>query len=103
MWAGGWVGRSAGVDQCPNDPPPTPSPGTTHQPQASPLPAYRPQAWRNTQRKESAITQMTTDPHSPDPIRINVPLSNMPEFYAAFGVKPGNKLYRAPEDQVQVW
>ena len=59
--------------------------------------------WRANQRRESAITQMATDPHSPSAVRINVPLSNMPEFYAAFGVQPEHKLHRRPEDRLQIW
>jgi predicted metalloendopeptidase len=32
-----------------------------------------------------------------------VPLKNMPEFYAAFGVKPGDKMYLPPDQRVKVW
>ncbi len=43
------------------------------------------------------------DPHSPAVFRINGPVSNLPEFYAAFGVKKGDKLYRAPKDRIKIW
>ena len=30
-------------------------------------------------------------------------VSNLPEYYAAFGVKPGDKLFRAPDQRVKIW
>lgn len=59
--------------------------------------------WRLKQRDESARTQVLTDPHSPAQFRVNGPLSNLPAFYAAFGVKKGDKMWRAPEDRVEIW
>jgi len=44
-----------------------------------------------------------TNTHSPTIFRINGPLSNLPEFYAAFGVKKGDKLYRAPSARAKIW
>jgi predicted metalloendopeptidase len=35
--------------------------------------------------------------------RINGPLRNLEEWYQAFGVKPGDKLYVAPENRVRIW
>jgi endothelin-converting enzyme/putative endopeptidase len=35
--------------------------------------------------------------------RANGPLGNVPEFYTTFGVKPGDKLYIAPEKRVKIW
>jgi putative endopeptidase len=32
-----------------------------------------------------------------------VPLTNIDAFYAAFNLKPGDKLYRAPEERVKIW
>ncbi len=43
------------------------------------------------------------DPHSPGIYRINGPLSNMTEFYRAFDVKKGDKLWRAPKDRAKIW
>ncbi|MGA2502442.1 MAG: M13 family metallopeptidase, partial [Tepidisphaeraceae bacterium] len=40
---------------------------------------------------------------SPVRFRTLVPLSNIQEFYDAFGVKPGDAMYRPPEDRVEVW
>ncbi|MEO6820903.1 MAG: M13 family metallopeptidase [Ginsengibacter sp.] len=55
------------------------------------------------QRDESARTQILTDPHSPAQFRVNDALSNLPAFYAAFGVREGDKMWRAPEDRVEIW
>ncbi|MCK9351394.1 MAG: M13 family metallopeptidase [Candidatus Pacebacteria bacterium] len=46
---------------------------------------------------------IVTDPHSPSIFRVNGPLSNMPEFIEAWGVKKGDKLYRKPEDRAKIW
>jgi putative endopeptidase len=35
--------------------------------------------------------------------RAFVPLINNDAFDAAFGVKPGDKMYVAPEDRVKIW
>ena len=59
--------------------------------------------WQLKQRDESARTQILTDPHSPPQFRVNGPLSNLPAFYAAFGVKEGDKMWRSPEDRVEIW
>lgn len=59
--------------------------------------------FRLKQRDESTRTQVLTDPHSPARFRVNGPLSNLAAFYAAFKVKEGDKLWRAPEDRVSIW
>lgn len=52
-------------------------------------------------RPEVQKLQILTDPHAPAQTRVNGPLSNMPEFYAAFGVKKGDAMYRAK--RAKVW
>jgi predicted metalloendopeptidase len=47
--------------------------------------------------------RLATDPHSPSEYRCNGIVTNMAEFYTAFGVKEGDQLYRAPADRVQIW
>lgn len=59
--------------------------------------------WRLKQRDENVRTQVLTDPHSPSQFRINGPLSNLQAFYDAFGVKPGDKMWRDPKDRVEIW
>jgi predicted metalloendopeptidase len=45
---------------------------------------------------------MMTDTHSPDQFR-PVTVRNLDAWYAAFDVKPGDKLYLAPADCVHIW
>jgi len=61
------------------------------------------QLWRNKIRDEALRQRIMTDPHSPAEFRVNGVVTNMPEFYAAFGVKEGDKLYRTPENRVKIW
>jgi putative endopeptidase len=61
------------------------------------------QVWRTKYRDEIMRLVVNTDPHSPPAARVNGPLSNMPEFYKAFDIKPGDKLYREEKDRVKVW
>ena len=43
------------------------------------------------------------NPHSPGQIRGLVPERNQEAFYTAFGIKPGYKMYLAPEKRVTIW
>ena len=61
------------------------------------------QVWRIKNRDEMMRTRISTDPHSPEMFRVNGPLSNMPEFYKAFNVKPGDKMYKPEDQRVKIW
>jgi putative endopeptidase len=61
------------------------------------------QVWRGSVRDADLRVLIRTNPHSPTEFRTIVPLSNIEAFYAAFGVKPGNPMYRKPSDRVEVW
>lgn len=61
------------------------------------------QAFQEKQREEALRSQIANDPHSPAHFRINGTVRNVPEFYAAFKVKPGDSLYIAPEKRVKIW
>jgi endothelin-converting enzyme/putative endopeptidase len=61
------------------------------------------QAWRGKTRDDALRAQMLTDPHSPRTARGTFPERNMDAWYAAFGVKPGDKLYLDPKDRVSIW
>jgi putative endopeptidase len=61
------------------------------------------QVWRFKSRDEALRNQLLTDSHSPGMIRAFAPLTNIDAFYTAFDVKPGDKMYRAPEDRVRIW
>lgn len=58
---------------------------------------------RELTRPEGEKTRVLTDPHSPPKFRINGPASNLPEFYEAFGVRKGDKLYREPGARAKIW
>jgi putative endopeptidase len=60
-------------------------------------------AWMVNIKKESLAQQIMTDVHAPAQYRINGPLANMPEFYEAFGVKPGDKMYQPDSLRVVIW
>jgi len=59
--------------------------------------------WMNEVRKEALARQVMTDVHSPEKERVNGPVVNVPEFYEAFGVKPGDKMYRPDSLRVKIW
>lgn len=61
------------------------------------------QVWRTLFRTEALRQQLISDPHSPGQIRAINPLRNVDAWYAAWGVKPGDKQYIAPEDRVRIW
>lgn len=59
--------------------------------------------WRTKTKDETMRTLVMTDPHSPGIYRAIGPLSNIPEFYDAFGVSEGTKLYRPEAERVKIW
>ena len=59
--------------------------------------------WRNKDREERALSKLSTDPHSPARFRVNGVVTNIDSFYKTFDVKPGDQLYRKPEDRVRIW
>lgn len=61
------------------------------------------QVWRRKYREEALRQRLMTDSHSPSEYRVNGIVWNMPEFYEAFDVKNGDKLYLAPEKRVKIW
>lgn len=61
------------------------------------------QVWRGKVREELARQFLVTDPHSPPQYRVNGIVRNFDEWYAAFDVKPGDKLYLPPEKRVRIW
>ena len=61
------------------------------------------QVWLNKDREEALRNQVASDPHSPSKFRVNGTIRNVPEFYEAFNVKPGDSLYLAPDKRVKIW
>lgn len=61
------------------------------------------QVWRANIRPESARMRLKVDPHSPTSFRCNGPLSNLPEFQAAFGIPDSTAMVRPTDTRVQIW
>jgi putative endopeptidase len=61
------------------------------------------QVWRGKYRDDYMRRLLVSDPHSPPQARVDLPLRNIDAFYTAFGVKPGDPMYLAPEDRVRIW
>ncbi|MGH8198377.1 MAG: M13 family metallopeptidase [Steroidobacteraceae bacterium] len=61
------------------------------------------QAWRTKWREGLMREVVLTDPHSPSEFRANGVVSNMDEFYVAFGVREGDKLWRPAVERVKIW
>lgn len=61
------------------------------------------QVWRAKATDETMANRIITDPHSPAEWRTNGPLSNMPEFYEAFNIKEGDKMWRPDSIRAKVW
>jgi putative endopeptidase len=61
------------------------------------------QVWRDKIREDELKRRLTVDPHSPARVRVNATIRNVDGWYAAFGVKPGDKLYVTPADRVRIW
>ncbi len=60
-------------------------------------------AWMVNQRPEAIANQVRSDEHSPAKYRVIGTLSNMPEFYKAFDVKEGDKMWRPDSLIVRIW
>jgi putative endopeptidase len=59
--------------------------------------------WMYQVRKESLANQLLTDVHSPAKYRVNGPFPNISDFYDAFNVQPGSKMYLPDSARVRLW
>lgn len=59
--------------------------------------------WRQNVRDEEQRRRLIVDPHSPGKLRCNGPVSNMPEFYAAFNIKESDKMWRSADSRARIW
>ena len=60
------------------------------------------QTWSTKMREAALRARIATDGHSPGMFRA-LTVRNLDAWYTAFNVKPGDKLYLAPESRVKVW
>jgi putative endopeptidase len=61
------------------------------------------QGWQQKVRDDMAKMIVVSDVHSPARWRVDGTLRNIDAWYAAFNVKPGDKMYLRPQDRVRVW
>ncbi|HEY0016864.1 MAG TPA: M13 family metallopeptidase [Longimicrobium sp.] len=61
------------------------------------------QVWRTMYRDQALRQMVLTDSHSPGMFRTNGVLANLPAFYEAFNVRPGDRMYLPPEQRVKIW
>jgi len=60
-------------------------------------------AWMVNMRPEAIANQIKSNEHAPAKWRVIGPLSNMPEFFSTFGIKKGDKMWRAEDQLVKIW
>jgi predicted metalloendopeptidase len=61
------------------------------------------QSWQDKTREGALRQLLLTNPHAPAEYRVNGIVRNVDAWYAAFDVKPGDKLYLPPEQRVHIW
>jgi len=59
--------------------------------------------WLGHMKEESLRNRLLTDVHAPGKYRVNGPFVNVDDFYTAFNIKPGNKMYRPDSLRVKIW
>jgi putative endopeptidase len=59
--------------------------------------------WRTKWRDERVRSFIMSNPHSVPMYRVNNPVADLPAFYYAFNVKPGDKMYLPDSSRAQVW
>jgi putative endopeptidase len=59
--------------------------------------------WMGELRPEFLAVMVKTDFHAPNRFRVIGPVSNMVPFYQAFGVVPGDSMYRPDSVRVRIW
>ena len=60
------------------------------------------QVWRRNYRDANLLQRLTTDPHSPSIQRAWV-VRNLDNWYDAYNVTAGQRLYLTPQDRVRIW
>ena len=61
------------------------------------------QGWKSICRDAELKRLLTVDYHSPAYFRSFAPLTNLPEFYKAFDVKEGDKMFTPESNRVEIW
>jgi putative endopeptidase len=61
------------------------------------------QVWQALNRDAQLRNQVLSNPHSPPQFRVNGVVRNIDAWYAAFAVKPADRLYLPPAERVRIW
>jgi putative endopeptidase len=61
------------------------------------------QIWRAKDTDGYTRQRLLSNPHSPPHFRVDGATRNVDEWYTAFDVKPGDKMYLAPDQRVKLW
>jgi len=61
------------------------------------------QSWLGKRRDDALRQQLLSNPHSPEKYRVNGIVRNFDPWYAAFDVKPGDKLFLKSEERARLW
>ena len=61
------------------------------------------QMWRSKERDAYLRSTLQSVPYLPAALRANAPVGNLNAFHDVFGVKPSNRLYRAPAERITIW
>ena len=61
------------------------------------------QSWRQKDRDGRLRMQLLSNEHSPPKYRVDGVVRNDDAWFAAFNIKPGDKLYLAPKNRVRLW
>ena len=59
--------------------------------------------WRMKATQQYEQLLLSIDVHAPQKLRANDQAQNQADFYTAFDIQPGDQMYKAPEDRVNIW
>lgn len=59
--------------------------------------------WRRINTQEELRRRLLSDTHALSEYRVNIVLQNLEAFHRAFGVGPGDLMWRPPEERVTIW
>jgi putative endopeptidase len=59
--------------------------------------------WRAKRREERTLQLLTVDPHSPNEFRANGAAMNHDAFHEAFDTRPGDRMYKPPQERIRLW
>jgi putative endopeptidase len=60
-------------------------------------------SWMMEEREAALRTDLLSETHAPAKWRVLGPVSDIPDFYRAFDVQPGQAMWRPPEERPSIW